>query len=134
MAAEQTADGEVEALEGAMLDDSLTSILATGGGEAAGRRRQRRDGRLVETDGRYQEQHQETTDEAKQGFKQNHELNEFYEFILSAIRDVKLAMRSSTAEVARCWLDCQTKATSNCLSGAIASTSSCLWSRHASRI
>ena len=167
MTAEQTADGEVEALEGSMLDDGLTSILATGGGEAAGRRRQRRDSRLVETDGRYQEQHQETTDETKQGFKQNHELNElneliysrpqiylkprrpkgsratartkwqlneFYEFILSAIRHVKLAMRSSTAEVARCWLDCQTKATSNCLSGAIASTSSCLWSRHASRI
>jgi hypothetical protein len=38
MTAEQTADGEIEALEGAMLDDSLTSILATGGGEAAGRR------------------------------------------------------------------------------------------------
>lgn len=38
MAAEETADGEVEALEGAMLDDGLTGILATGGGEAAGRR------------------------------------------------------------------------------------------------
>jgi len=38
MTAEQTVDGEVEALEGAMLDDGLTSILATGGGEAAGRR------------------------------------------------------------------------------------------------
>jgi hypothetical protein len=58
-----------------VLDDGLTGVLATGGSETTGRRGHRGDDSLVETDGSHQEHYQETTDEAEQGFNDNHKLH-----------------------------------------------------------
>lgn len=44
VATQQTANGEVEALERAVLQDGLTGVLATGGRKAAGGTEQRGDG------------------------------------------------------------------------------------------
>ena len=51
MTAQQAADGEVEAFEGAVLEDGLTGVLAACGCEAAGGWGERRDAFLVEEDG-----------------------------------------------------------------------------------
>ena len=51
VAAQQTANGEVETLDGAVLQDGLTGIFTAGGGEAAGGPQEGGDGYLIETDG-----------------------------------------------------------------------------------
>ena len=54
MAAEDAADGEIEALERTMLSECLEGVLGTGGGEPAGRRGKRTDARLIELDQEYE--------------------------------------------------------------------------------
>ena len=55
VAAEDAADGEIETLEDAVLQNGFNGILGAGGGEAAGGRCQRGDESLIETDGEDEE-------------------------------------------------------------------------------
>ena len=59
MAAQDAANGEIEAAQGAVLAEGLKRILRAGGREAAGGRRQGRDESLVEADGGNEDGHQE---------------------------------------------------------------------------
>ncbi len=50
MAAEDALEAEPEALEGAVFAEGLEGVLGASGGEAAGRRLERRDAELIEFD------------------------------------------------------------------------------------
>lgn len=65
MATEKAADSKPETLERTVLDNGLTSILATRGSETTGRRSHRGDDGLVETDGGYQQQYQNGTEDTE---------------------------------------------------------------------
>lgn len=65
MATEKAADSKPETLERTVLDNGLTSILATRGSETTGRRSHRGDDGLVETDGGYQQHHQNGTEDTE---------------------------------------------------------------------
>lgn len=66
MATEKAADSKPETLERTVLDNGLTSILATRGSETTGRRSHRGDDGLVETDGGYQQHHQNGTEDTEE--------------------------------------------------------------------
>lgn len=66
MATEKAADSKPETLERTVLDNGLTSILATRGSETTGRRGHRGDDGLVETDGGYQQHHQNGTEDTEE--------------------------------------------------------------------
>lgn len=66
MATEKAADSKPEPLERTVLDNGLTSILATRGSETTGRRGHRGDDGLVETDGGYQQHHQNGTEDTEE--------------------------------------------------------------------
>ena len=66
MASEKAADSKPETLERTVLDNGLTSILATRGSETTGRRSHRGDDGLVETDGGYQQHHQNGTEDTEE--------------------------------------------------------------------
>lgn len=66
VATEKAADSKPETLERTVLDNGLTSILATRGSETTGRRSHRGDDGLVETDGGYQQHHQNGTEDTEE--------------------------------------------------------------------
>ena len=61
----KAADSKPETLERTVLDNGLTSILATRGSETTGRGSHRGDDGLVETDGGYQQQYQNGTEDTE---------------------------------------------------------------------
>ena len=64
MAAEDAADGEVEAFDGAMLAEGLKSVLGAGRREAAAGLLQRRDADLIESYQKYEGRDQDLPDHA----------------------------------------------------------------------
>ncbi len=123
IASQDAPNGEIEALEGTMLDDGLSCILTTGGRKATGWRCIGRDSGLVEADGHHQQPDQRSCDIVPEGFHN-----------FSLIRCIRLATRCSTASVVNWLSDNHINANNNCASSGKAAANNCLWRRQPSRI